>query len=510
MAEEFLEDIYQKAMLIEQLKEYIEYTDSGRVRDARAVYNLTAEGIEHILLELEQTEPSLAERIIEAAVQIRDNFDDHSAATAVAEGQLIPALYSYIKNYTGIEVEEGKFRFLSSESGFLTIMDNNTGYFIHSSFDPMWEAYRIAASIFDPQIECYHILGVGLGYLPYQLWRQSEGAVKLVLYEEDESVISYARAYGVLEWIAPEALDLVCFSDEGKLTEIFLEKAEMINDKKETREVAFITPWKKKAYKNKAGERISAAEADQELMRSMSFRTAINIWKNSLHKQISFEKLKQMFYSEEWIVVSAGPSFDEQLDFLINSGGKRKIIAVNTVLRRLFKEGIQPDIVAAADQYVQMREHIEGIGDKTERIPLIAEKRLNWQYAEQYKGSICFVTAGGDTEEGAWDISGSVAGLALEAAVRLGAKKVFLVGQDLAYPDGKTYAEGMPYSADGNKRGTIQVKAVDGTMVPTSEAFNWFRIGLENQIAKYNSVDFYNLSQHGALIRGCKNNNDKK
>ena len=110
-----------------------------------------------------------------------------------------------------------------------------------------------------------------------------------------------------------------------------------------------------------------------------------------------------------------------------------------------------------------------------------------------------------DTDEEIWQFSGSVAGLALEAAIRLGAKRIYLVGQDLAYPDGKTYAEGMPYQADAGSRGTMLVPAVDGGMVPTSEAFHWFRQGLEAQIAKYDQVEYINMSKHGALIKGCKN-----
>ncbi|MBP3296321.1 MAG: motility associated factor glycosyltransferase family protein, partial [Lachnospiraceae bacterium] len=180
--------------------------------------------------------------------------------------------------------------------------------------------------------------------------------------------------------------------------------------------------------------------------------------------------------------------------------------AVNTVLRRLFREGIRPDLVVAADQYIQMREHIEGIGDQTEGIPMIAERRTNWQYTERYLGPICFVSTENnseDKEEDIWEVSGSVAGLALEAAVRLGAGRIYLVGQDLAYPDGKTYAQGMPYVAEAESRGTMLVPSVNGGMVSTSEAFHWFRIGLETQIAKYKDIRFINLSRQGARIKGC-------
>ncbi len=497
MAEQFLEEIYQKALIIQQLREYIKFTYDGCPRDARRLYNQAASGIEGILGELEQADPALANEVFQAAVDVRDHYEEDSYATSVVEGRLIPALFRYMQYYADIDVTEGKYRLYSAKSGFLTVCDTESGRLLHNEYDPLWEAGRIAESIYNPEIECYHILGAGLGYLPYQLWRQSEGAVKLVIYEEDETILSYARNYGVLDWIAEDALEIVYDKDAEKLGAIF---TKAVKDKDS---VFYISPWKTELYKEVQNGKIRVLATNAALERSTGFRTAVNLRKNQKHIQIRFEEIRAALAYKEWIVVSAGPSLDEQITFLKESKGQRGIVAVNTVLRRLFREGVRPDLVVAADQYVQMKEHIDGIGEQTAGIPMIAEERVNWQYTEQYQGAICFVKVGDSSEDGEWQVSGSVAGLALESAVRLGAEKVYLVGQDLAYPDGKTYAAGMPYVADAQSRGTMLVPSMDGGMVPASEAFNWFRIGLETQIAGYPDVKFVNLSKHGALIRGC-------
>ena len=508
MAEEFIEEIYRKGIIIEKVREYIAFSNKENDRDARAAYNQAAAGLEKELSGLRQTDAELAEAIENAAIIIRDKFGDPCEAKAIAEGELLPLLFCYMLNYSGIEVTEGKYTIQSANSGFLTIRDNELNKTIHNSYDPLWEAYEIAESVFDPEVECYHILGCGLGYLPYQLWGKSEGAVKIIIYEEDSEIIDYAKRFGVLDWIPEGSLTIQHDRRIETVAGAVLKEAGIICQSKKKISV-YISPWKKDIYKDTCDGNIAILEANITLDRSMCDRTAINLWKNKKHNQISFDKIKAELRYDEWIVISAGPSLDEQIAFIKESKGKRGIVAVNTVLRRLLKEGIYPDLMAAADQYIQMREHIDGIGDRTREIPLIAERRLNWQYSEQYQGPICFVSTeseyANNTEE-VWQISGSVAGLALEAVIRLGAKTVYLVGQDLAYPDGKTYAEGMPYHADANSRGTMLVPSVDGGMVPTSEAFNWFRIGLEAQIAKYSHVEYHNLSQHGALIRGCKTN----
>ena len=501
MAEQFLEEIYSKAMIIQLLREYVGHIYGGRPRDARCIYNQAAKRIEDLLTEAEMKDPEKAKWIYDSAIEIRDAFEDMSRATGIAEGKLIPAIFRYMCHYAKIDVTEGNYSLFSAQSGFLTIRDLEKGITFHSEYDPLWEAERMVSVIYDQTVECYHILGVGLGYLPYQLWRQSEGAVRITVYEDDETILDYAKNYGVLDWIKEDSLEIVCEKDRDKLGDVFLNNVSVDDS------ISYISNWKIDTYKEIQNGQLYVLATNAALERSLRLRTAVNIRKNQKHLKIAFDDIKNMLNYEEWIIVSAGPSLDDQISFLKKSKGERGIIAVNTVLRRVFEEGIRPDLVVAADQYVQMKEHIEGIGDKTEGIPMIAEKRTNWQYTEQYRGPICFVSVGEESADGQddkqWKVSGSVAGLAVEAAVRLKAKKIYLVGQDLAYPDGKSYAAGMPYVADASKRGTMLVPSVDGGMVPTSEAFNWFRIGIETQIARYRDVEFVNLSMHGAFIKGC-------
>ena len=122
MAEEFLEEIYKDALIIEQVREYIVLVNAGKDRDARTMYNRAATGLERILAELPLNNRELADEIMDAAVSIRDTFDDTCKATAIAEGKLIPLLFSFLSDYTGIDVEAGKYGLSSASSGFLMSM----------------------------------------------------------------------------------------------------------------------------------------------------------------------------------------------------------------------------------------------------------------------------------------------------------------------------------------------------------------------------------------------------
>ena len=238
----------------------------------------------------------------------------------------------------------------------------------------------------------------------------------------------------------------------------------------------------------------------------------MNLWSNRRIPSVDFSFISKKFKYEEWIIISAGPSFDDSLAFLKKSKGKRGLIAVNTVLRRLLQEDIVPDIIAAADQFDELVKHIKGIESSTKDIILIADWLLNRNYLSLYEGTVCFVRTNASSKitqdflpnEPVWDISGTVACLAIEAAIHLRAKTIYLVGQDLAYPSGRKYAKKMPHPEAPEANWEIKVPSVDGSMVDTSEAFDWFRKAIEFQISKYNSVSFINLSKHGAKIYGTK------
>ncbi len=505
--EDFIQEIYNDANIIEELKEYISLTYAGRSRDARSVYDHAVGQLEQLLLRIAPTDAYRANKLQDSALTVKEAFDDYSHATGLVQSELLPKLYEHISNYTGIEVNSGKYLLKSSNTGFLTVRDNEYNCFLHDIYDPMWQAYQIVKSEFRPQTDCFLVFGCGLGYLPYQIWHQSEGAVKIYVFEEDETILDYALRYGVLSLIPDNLIEIV-HNNKEILAKSYID---MINTM-DLHDSYYISPWKKSIYEHCINGELNRITLNRNLYSEMKDRSLVNLYKNKQISGIRFEDIADRFQYDEWIVVSAGPSFDDNISFLKKHD--KGIIAVNTVLRRLSKEEIIPDIAVAADQYVQMADHITGLEYYTSKIALIADRLTNWQYINRFRGPICFVSTNANTvaseayliDEPSWDVNGTVACLAIEAAVRLGAKKIYLVGQDLAYPDGRKYAKGMPHEEANDAKWTMQVPSTDGKMVYTCEAFNWFRKSIEYQISKYPDVVFINLSQHGAYIKGTIQN----
>lgn len=507
--EDFISDIYRNSIIVSNLKEFVFLINSGRISSARSLYNETAQKLENLLIEMAVNNPSDAASIQDIAIKIRDCYEDFSQSKGIVEGQLIPALYKSLSRYNTISVTEGKYTLESSDTGFLTAKDNEIGKYMHDIHDPMYEAYQMIGSLYKPEMEGFMILGCGLGYEAYQVYHRSDGAIMIYIYDEDENILSYARLYGVLSLIPEENLTIIYNSDREQLAEQF------ISDLNSNPAFGYnIAAFKKNIYDGVCSNELNRIIINSEYsLESVGLRV-INLWKNKKLTSLSFSHLLNKYDFKEYIVISAGPSLDDSLEFLKNSKGIRGLIAVNTVLRRLLKEEITPDIVAAADPSPSLTKHIDGIEAATRDITLIADWVLSWKYTSLYRGDICFVktnasaelTQANHGEEPVWDISGTVACLAIEAAVRLGCKKVYLVGQDLAYPSGRRYAGGMPHGEIPNAKWDMQVPSVDGGMVGTCEAFDWFRKAIEYQIAKYDQVEFINMSTHGALIKGAVSN----
>lgn len=505
--EDFIAEIYERSMVISNLKEFVSLLNMGCYSQARDLYNETARDLEKWLQSIAISDQVTASSIQDTALRIKDCYEDYCKCKGLVEATLISELYQCIKKSNTINVSEGKYKLISSETGFLTAQDYDLGLYLHSTYDPMNEAYQIINTLYKPEMETFMILGCGLGYEAYQVYHQSGGAVNICIYEEDPVILDYAALYGVLSLIPKDNIKIIHIAECEILARKFIDN---LNSGPSCG--YFISSSKKSIYRNVCDGELNRLTTNHTFDLETSRFSAINLWKNSRLDHKDFSTVIDMFDYDEWVVISAGPSLDYCISFLKKSKGHRGLIAVNTVLRRLLKEGIIPDIVAAADQYPELVNHIIGIEDHTKELILVADWLLNWRYASLFQGDICFVKTSASVNlinskvstESTWDISGTVASLALEAAVRIHAKRIYLVGQDLAYPSGQKYAKDMPKTETPDVIWETQVPSVDGGMVDTCDAFIWFRKALEYQIAKYDNIEFFNLSKHGAYIKGTK------
>lgn len=503
MAEEFLEPIYQEAKVLYKLRQIVEWTKVNDSHHVVITCNEIIQDICDICKRYTAQEQIKGMKLWNVIQTFTKTEGDLILLGDIVEQQVLPLLQESMKQWGEIitENEEGDYRFETTASGFLTIKSLERNHYYHSTVDPMWEARKMAEYIFDPEHESYSLLGCGLGYLAYQLYLLTGGSVKINIYERDPRMIEYARSYGVLDWIPQECVNVVVMSD----ILVFLESAQEEN-------VGFyLFP---PALRNESEEeRIVLEELCAHYNTVMRFERerTINFWRNAQggHKQI--EEFDRKNLKKDFIVAAAGPSLDENIEFLRENKGKKTIIAVGTVFKKLITNDIIPDMVAVLDPQARTYKQVEGMEEQ--EVPMLIAMSAYWKFAAAYQGEKYLIPTA-DMEEivqfakekelKVWNCGGTVTALAIEIAIEFGAENIYLVGVDLAYPNGVSHATGTMDRSNKNLSNLIQVEGVNGQMVYSERVFEIYRKWMEDRIEGTPHITYYNMSRIGAKIAGAK------
>jgi hypothetical protein len=266
----------------------------------------------------------------------------------------------------------------------------------------------------------------------------------------------------------------------------------------------------------------------KENLRRISIELNTNIvfhkyWQNNLFRNLSYVlnsaqiiKFFDQFQDKPIFIVSAGPSLNKNVKQLHKAVGKAVIICVDTALKVLLKENIRPNMVISVDGHKLNYEKTKGIS--FDNIPYVYTPKVYYEMINDHKGEK-FVYLCGDMfyEQvfkkfglpiGNLMAGGSVACNALDLACKMGGNPIVFVGQDLAYTDQLTHAEGTMYTGK-NKidhiENSIIVESVDGGEVLTGnnlrEFLHWFNWYIENNNS---GITFVDATEGGAKIRGTK------
>lgn len=506
MAEDFLEEIYHEANL---------FTELLQIRDwaQKDVDELVIEAIKKIIPSLGELGRHYISRNPEAGVAFWKLLEklsmycgDNVWLVDFLDGELLPILDEYLSGYSKICVDDENGICLESTGhGFLTIKDTIRSKYFHSRIDPMREAREQVEGFYNPKVQTFALLGCGLGYLAYQLYRISEGAAKIHLFVCEERMILYGRQYGVLDWIPQECLEITV--DKDILP--FLLCAE-----KENHDFYIFRPeitfWSEKAQH--IIKRLHANQCTSLVYRRQS---EINFYRNiaSSAKPVLEATFPWMGKSDQYVIVAGGPSVDENMDFLEKNKGKMPILVVGTVFKKLIQAGIRPDLVAVMDPSPITIEQFQGMEEET--VPLMISTTTYWRCGALYKGEKYLAPAlTGSCEPanvyaenvpgGGWECGGTVTIFLVRAALSFGAKEIYLVGADFAYPNGYTHADGAYRRIKKDLTKLMPVEDASGGIVYTDEIMNMYRQRMEELIEQERDVCFINLSKIGAKIKGCE------
>lgn len=502
MAEEFLEERYREAALHTELKCLWEQLAGGNDGSALRDYLRIVDELAAVGRKYAETYPLDGIEFWNTLEKLREYNGNHLGLADFIEGSILPEYERYLDRLNKVCVDDGQGYCLESSScGFLTLKNTENGQYFHSRNDPMWEARQIAKRIYDPVMKSYILLGCGLGYIAYQLFCISDGSVPIHIFEYDEKMVRYARNYGVLDWIPEECLSITINADVLP----FLYSLEQ----EEGHGYYVFEPEVYRAPKD-AWEILRSLIINGNTITMYREVRKRNFYRNlqSDARPLScFHRDKQ---GESFIIVAGGPSVDDGLDFIRRQKGHMGIVAIGAIFSRLLACGIVPDMVTILDPNPITMKQLKGVEDQ--QVPLFLGVTAYWKLARTYQGEKYLVPIEGDMPEEryykeqcggiALDCPGTVAMLAVRLALYLGAREIYLLGVDFAFPKEKYYAEGATGGGSlSDKSGLFPVESVGGGSVYTDKSMTIFREYMEALIADTPDVAFYNMSK-GARIAG--------
>lgn len=234
------------------------------------------------------------------------------------------------------------------------------------------------------------------------------------------------------------------------------------------------------------------------------------------------EKIRKTFKDRPAIIVSAGPSLEEELDGLryIKENNLAYLFAVGSAINPLLKNEIYPDAACTYDPQATNHLVFEQVIEKNiTTIPLIYGSSVGFETLQKYPGPLVHFITNQDKVAAYYlrdaidsveviNDAPSIAVITFQFLSKLGCNPIILVGQNLAFRGSKSYAEGSKRSGirtdvDTEKlKKAIEVESVDGEIILTTDGFKNMREQLELYISRYPEIQVINTTKGGAKIRG--------
>ncbi len=418
----------------------------------------------------------------------------------ILDDAFIPELKGFIHHMDSIE--NSIYRIESTSSGFPTLFCKESNKYLHSNSNPMEEARVLADQIYKPEYDEYAVWGCGLGYHIYQLFETAKRAINIIVYDWNSSVFELASKTGFTNLIPKERIRYVTdvtgkeFVDrisKGNIG-IFIHFPSVLSiHNKQLREAfqSFFSDWN------------STVQLERDL--------EINFRNNQKRISNCVDDIEEEFKNKEVVLVAGGPSVDECIEWLRAVKGHRTIIVVTRVLKKMIDLGIIPDYAVSLEANKAGYEQLHGLDDIS--VPIIIDSTAYWENAASYKGQKYIAYQKGykaaeqyaeQNKKRLYETGGSVITLAMDILLQFKVSKIFLVGADMAYPEGVTHALNTDHRQILDTDNMELVESVTGGMVPTDLSLNKFRKWIERKLLEHPEVEVYNLSNKGAYIKGTK------
>ena len=231
----------------------------------------------------------------------------------------------------------------------------------------------------------------------------------------------------------------------------------------------------------------------------------------------SINQLFGKFTQTDAVILCAGPSLSQSLKILKEKQHECLVICVGTALKPALKAGIKPHITIVVDSDPIIYKQFQGLKNppgwflgKYTIFPgllqLYNDKLITFNSALTEQFSEWLKMTG--FQYGTLNIGGTVALSAIDCALKLACRNIFIFGLDLAYSeDGTSHATGSIYDGHKITNGLVNVKGNRTAEVPTTKQFASYIHILNRYFKDFFSLykgKIFNVNTAGALFQNIE------
>ena len=329
------------------------------------------------------------------------------------------------------------------------------GILLGSAYDPKRDGLRLAEQMTETPADIMVAVGFGLGeqFEPYC----ERNAGTLILYEPSLARLKAALSRLSIANLLATHRDLHLVTDLDQFTallnarylpglrlRVFPHPAILRLDPTGVAAVVDRT----KRVKDALDTRITTSVTQ---LRPWAWVTAGN--GRRIAEAADFGRLQGAFQGKPAVVVAAGPSLDKQLPALRAARDRVVVVAIGQTLKSLRQAGIEPDLVHILESK-DVSHQLTDAGDPRDLCIALTPDAHPAIFDVPTRAT--FTATTGSSAMGTWIAKatgesrftmggGTVAQGAVGLAVMLGCDPILLIGQDLAFTEGRAYASGSAY-----------------------------------------------------------------
>lgn len=405
--------------------------------------------------------------------------------------------------------------------------------YLHSRYDPEKESDGLVEKLIKDRYDIIFCGGFGLGFHVRSLFKKKSSSFsKLLVIEKDPGLLRLALALSDFTDLLKDERLLILAAENNDVPGLNDFLIQSVTKKCFTLILPFYISQADEFYSNL--KNLIESYLSRKNINIATLSRFQNLWiYNIMRNHAKFlasrgiAGLAGRFNGCPALVVSAGPSLNENLELIRRNQDRFLIIAVDSVFPSLVRHGIRPDLVVTVDpqfinsKYFEYNRCFDPI--------LVSDITAFPLTLKNYRGRTLFFSSvfplarfveKYTCPKGEIDMGGSVSTTAFDLAVRMGADPVILLGQDLAFLKERSHCKGSYvekyWSLRNNRFSTsynglyryinntlfIRIRSSAGGLVGTDKRLMIFLVWFQNKMntESVRGKKVYNTSLEGARM----------